>query len=268
MPLLRALVHLERDPDGSLNLRLSREDIEKMPTVDEVLERVAGLNAQDPGDALDSLIPSFEYAPVEDAGESSPTSRARVVPPIPGYEIYLLSFAGRDEGTDDERMTIQVVDTAASRLLWQSHFYDPPDRLEFSGDSQAYFYLASDQAGGEVFSLTNGPLCSFRRAVGRADSLLVRWPLFIEDAGALLFVKNDSKVRRLNLEDCTVHEIGSIDLDLKVKPIQATIFAASFSTSGQRLLVGVEKPTGHKSLRAGSTRCGFSSLSTRSAIAA
>ncbi len=239
-PMLRALVHLERDPDGSLNLRLSREDIEKMPAVDEVLERVAGLEAGDPLDALDPLVTTFHDAfesdVVERVGEETFTLRYRMVPPIPGYDVQVLWNLNAYEN----EVVLRVVDTEEEKTLWQSEvIYDSIDRLEFADGSRTLFYVATDIGVGEVYSLRDGLRCSFAAVPGVGHGWLVRWPQFVDDARGLLFTRYDGTVRRLDLETCAVRELGVIDVQARVPQFRASIFDNTLSADGRRLLVGV-----------------------------
>lgn len=203
----RALVMLEMDGDRSLHLRLSKADLDEMPTVEEVLPRVE-VSPEESAEILqrirrggEVLRPRFEES--RNGGELALDRVWVLTPPVSGFEL-------RSKGENNyEPPALWSVDLKSGKVLW-SEALDFNNDIEFSASRPSTFFLFSETEGLKLFELRAGQLCSTQEPSSRVG-WIARRPVFLGNGGALQYVEGET-IWRLDLSTCRRRAVGTIVL--------------------------------------------------------
>lgn len=241
----RALVLLEKDEDRTLHLRLSKADLDEMPTVDEVLPLVE-VSPEESAEILerihrgaDVLRPRFEDS--RSGGELALDRVWVLTPPVAGFEL-------RAKGGDNyEPPELWSVDLRSGKVLW-SEALDFNNDIEFSASRPSTFFLFSGAEGLKLFDLREGRLCATQEPSSRVG-WSPRRPFYLGNGTDLQYVEGET-IWRIDLSNCQRRAVGSIVLPAKALSRFASVDRVETSRDGSVLAATiVERFTGVNLLR-------------------
>ena len=233
--LRRALVVLELDEDRSLHLRLSKADLDEMPTVEEVLPRVE-VSPEESAEILqrihrgaEVLRPRFEES--RNGGELALDGVWVLTPPIAGFELRSKS------GDNYEPPELWSVDLKSGKVLWREAL-DHND-IEFSASRPSTFFLFSETETLKLFDLRAGRLCSTQEPSSRAV-WIARRPIFLGNGSALQYVDGET-IWRLDLSTCRRRAVGTIVLPPHELARAVRLESVSTSSDGTVVLATIRE---------------------------
>lgn len=232
----RALVMVEKDEDRTLHLRLSKADLDEMPTVEEVLPLVGAPPAESEGRSNDNdpLLPHFALTRSEFADEGiAGIVERKLTPPLAGFELRLIG----DEF--EEPLELQSVESATGRVLWREpSVQEAFPRIEFLPSNQAIFFLHSDLYGGAVFDLRKGLRCRYQRGGELRSGFFPELPLFLAEGREFQFAEGDT-LWRVDLSDCRRRAVGKIPASDHELSQEASLEKVATSSDGAVVVVEI-----------------------------
>ncbi|MFN7941181.1 MAG: hypothetical protein U0X73_06255 [Thermoanaerobaculia bacterium] len=259
-PIRRAQFLLERNARGELELLLSKQDLEKMPTLDQVLQRVEGpddrLDAT--GRYVDPLLPRFHRLAEIAPGEVG-SWQARDVAPSPGGD-HLLRISYRVQGPDDDDpdegpFLLECLAAPSGSVAWRSEVYYA-DRFEFAADNPDLFYYLDTARGGGVYSLAEGLICALPGASAVNRGHYAAWPTFVNGATALSYGFGD-RIESIDLSTCGVRQFGEWTVNRRGLTGAVSVTSLFSSLDGRAALAsareevrGAAAPNGRRPFRA------------------
>ncbi len=233
--LRRALVLLEMDPDRSLHLRLSKADLDEMPTVDQVLPLVE-VSPEESAEILERihrgaevLRPRFEEA--RSGSEPALDGVWVLTPPVAGFELRSKS------GDNYEPPELWSVDLKSGKVLW-SEALDHQD-IEFSASRPSTFFLVGESGSLELFDLRAGRFCSTQEPSGPVG-WIARRPLFLDNGSTLQYVEGET-IWRLDLSNCQRRAVGTIVLPPHELARAVTLESVSTTSDGTVVLATIRE---------------------------
>ncbi|MFN7941188.1 MAG: hypothetical protein U0X73_06290 [Thermoanaerobaculia bacterium] len=259
-PIRRAQFLLERNARGELELLLSKQDLEKMPTLDQVLQRVEG-----PAGTVDSaisysdpLVPPFREVAGRVPGSNDGWQVQAVLrPPVDGFLLQWSSPVQDPENDDayEGPFRLEAMDAVGNSILWRA---EVPycDRLEFSPVEPDLFYCLGQFLGGGVFSIAKGLRCPLPPSSANHRGHYAAWPTFMLDGKSLAYGFGD-RIEALDLSNCTARVLGQLELPNHVGDWAPAADSVFVSGDGLAALVlardeihGPAAPNGNQPFRA------------------
>lgn len=235
--LRRALLLLEQASDGSLSLRLSKRDIDVMPEVEEILQRVHASAIQFAEAPLGDIYhPTFQALPRRLDQPSDGPVAWTLIPPGGGSQLFV------QEGEFEGWATLRSREVGSDSDLWQESLVWAPDYfLEFSRDQPRRFLLFDSYSGGAVFDLRDGLVCKVAGPSGKEKGDFGRWPGFVDSGRALILLRGEI-LWRLSLDSCRWKQVGTLTLPPMMKgPVDSLLVRVLVSPAGSSLLAKVRE---------------------------
>ncbi len=234
--LRRSLVLLEMDEDRSLHLRLSKADLDEMPTVDEVLPLVE-VSPEESAEILarirrgsEVLQPRFEDS--RSGGKQASDGVWVLTPPVSGFEL-------RSKGGDNyEPPELWSVDLESRKVLW-SEALDFNYDIEFSASRPSTFFLFSETEGLMLFDLRAGRLCSTQEPSSRVGRILRR-PFYLGNGTDLQYVEGEA-IWRLDLSTCQRRAVGTLVLPPHELAAAAELESVATTSDGTVVLATIQE---------------------------
>lgn len=199
-PIRRSQVLLEQDADGTLHLRFSKQDIDRMPRIDEVLPPVEGGPAEPAGPEPDPYLPRWRRVEYQADDEGLPTlERLAMDPPVAGYRLEISANGFTDQ------WKMKAFDTATNKRLWRLSYVTPPGshaRVRFSRDQPKRFVFTDPTRWMMLLDLDRGLVCRQPRGKVKGGSDIISpWPVFADGGSSVLFVV-DRQLWSLSYDSC------------------------------------------------------------------